>query len=34
VIFDTKTFELPNCDGQLTCGAGFAVAGPLPSTPC
>jgi hypothetical protein len=34
VIFETKTSELPNCDPQEFCGAGFGADGPLPSTLC
>jgi hypothetical protein len=34
VIFETKVSEFPNCAGQTSGGAGFVVAGPLPSIPC
>ncbi len=34
VTLETKASVLPNCAGQAFSGAGFAVAGPLPSTPC
>ena len=34
MIFETKTSVLPNCAGHTFSGAGFDVAGPLPSTPC
>ena len=33
-MIETKAFVLPNCAGHELPGAGFGVAGPLPSSPC